>query len=51
MEYIKEAVDTVAVLCIKRGYDYKDDVPAYLKASLNQTTKIEPTNKAPAQLV
>ena len=35
MEYIKEAVDTVAILRIKRGCNYKGDVPAYLKTSLN----------------
>jgi hypothetical protein len=35
MEYIKEAVDTIAVLRAKQGYDYKDNMPAYLKASLN----------------
>jgi hypothetical protein len=34
-EYIKEAIDTVAILRVKRGCNYKDDVPAYLKASLN----------------
>jgi hypothetical protein len=34
-EYIKEAVDTIAILYIKRGYNYKDNIPAYLKASLN----------------
>ena len=34
-EYIKEAVDAIAMLCVKRGCDYKDDVLAYLKASLN----------------
>ena len=34
-EYIKEAVDTIVILYIKRGYNYKDDVLAYLKASLN----------------
>ena len=34
-EYIKEAVDTIVMLCVKRGYNYKDDVLAYLKASLN----------------
>ena len=34
-EYIKEAADTIAMLRVKRGYNYKDDVPAYLKASLN----------------
>jgi hypothetical protein len=43
VEYIKEAVDTIAVLYIKQGYNYKDNVPAYLKASLNQTTKIKLT--------
>jgi hypothetical protein len=34
-EYIKEAVDTIVILRIKRGYNYKDNVLAYLKASLN----------------
>jgi len=34
-EYIKEAVDTIAILHVKRGYNYKDNVLAYLKASLN----------------
>ena len=34
-EYIKEAVDTIAILYIKRGYNYKDNILAYLKASLN----------------
>ena len=34
-EYIKEAVDTIAILRVKRGYNYKDNVLAYLKASLN----------------
>ena len=42
-EYIKEAVDTIAILYIKRGYNYKDNILAYLKASLNQTTKIKQT--------
>ena len=42
-EYIKEAVDTIAILRIKRGYDCKDNIPAYFKVSLNQTTKIKPT--------
>ena len=35
MEYIKEAVDVIAVLCAKRGCDCKNDVLAYLKVSLN----------------
>ena len=34
-EYIKEAANTIAILHIKRGYNYKDNVLAYLKASLN----------------
>ena len=34
-EYIKEAVDAVAILRVKRGCNYKDNVLAYLKASLN----------------
>ena len=39
-EYIKEAVDAIAILRIKRGCNYKDNVLAYFKASLNQITKI-----------
>ena len=35
IEYIKEAVDTIAMLRIKRGCNYKGNVPAYLKTSLN----------------
>ena len=35
VEYIKEAVDTIAMLYIKRGYNYKGNIPAYLKMSLN----------------
>ena len=42
-EYIKEAAGTIVILRAKRGYNYKDNVPVYLKASLNQTTKIKPT--------
>ena len=34
-EYIKEAVDTIVVLCVKQGCNYKNNVPIYLKASLN----------------
>jgi hypothetical protein len=34
-EYIKEAADAVAILYAKRGYNYKDNMLAYLKASLN----------------
>jgi len=33
-EYIK-TTDTMAILRLKRGYNYKDNIPAYLKASLN----------------
>jgi len=40
-EYIKEAVDTIVILYAKWGYSCKDNVLAYLKASLNQTTKIK----------
>jgi hypothetical protein len=35
VEYIKEAIDTVAILRVKRGCNYKDNIPAYFKASLN----------------
>ena len=35
IEYIKEAVDTIAMLYIKQGYNYKGNVLAYLKLSLN----------------
>jgi len=42
-EYIKEAADAMAILCVKRGCNCKDDVLAYFKASLNQTTKIKLT--------
>ena len=43
VEYIKEATDAVAVLRIKQGCNCKNNMPAYLKASLNQTTKIKLT--------
>ena len=42
-EYIKEAVDAIVMLRIKRGCNYKDNILAYLKASLNRTTKINQT--------
>ena len=42
-EYIKEAVDIIVILCVKQGCNCKDNVLIYLKASLNRTTKIEPT--------
>jgi hypothetical protein len=35
VEYIKEAADTIAMLRAKRGYNYKDNMLAYLKTSLN----------------
>ena len=34
-EYIKEAANTIAILRAKRGYNCKDNILAYLKASLN----------------
>ena len=34
-EYIKEAADTIVILRVKRGYNCKDNIPAYLKVSLN----------------
>jgi hypothetical protein len=34
-KYIKEAVDTIAILHVKQGCDCKDNMLAYLKASLN----------------
>jgi len=34
-EYIKETVDTMAILYLKQGYNCKDNILAYLKASLN----------------
>ena len=43
MKYIKKAVNTITILYIKQRCDCKDDVPAHLKASLNQTTKIKST--------
>ena len=35
VEYIKEAADTIVILRIKRGYNCKNNVLAYLKTSLN----------------
>ena len=43
VKYIKEAADAVAIFCAKWGYNCKDDMPAYFKASLNWTTKIKLT--------
>jgi hypothetical protein len=34
-EYIKKAVDAMAILHAKQGYNYKDNILTYLKASLN----------------
>ena len=34
-EYIKEAANAIVILRAKQGYNYKDNVLAYLKASLN----------------
>ena len=35
VEYIKEAADTIAMLYIKQRCNYKGDMLAYLKMSLN----------------
>jgi len=35
VEYIKEAVDAIAVLYTKQGCDCKDNIPVHLKVSLN----------------
>ena len=35
VEYIKEAVNTIVILCVKQGYNCKDNMLVYLKASLN----------------
>ena len=35
IEYIKETIDTIAMLYIKREYNYKGNILAYLKTSLN----------------
>ena len=35
IEYIKETANIIAILRVKRGYNYKDNILAYLKASLN----------------
>ena len=34
-EYIKETIGAIAILYLKRGCDCKDNMLAYLKASLN----------------
>ena len=34
-EYIKEAIDAMVILHAKQGYNYKDNILAYLKVSLN----------------
>ena len=35
MEYIKETVNAVIILYIKQGHNCKDNIPTYLKVSLN----------------
>ena len=35
IEYIKKATNTVIILYTKQGYNYKNNIPIYLKASLN----------------
>ena len=42
-EYIKEAINTIVILYIKRGCNYKNNILVYFKASLNQITKIKLT--------
>jgi len=42
-EYIKEAVDIIVILYVKREYNCKNNVLVYFKASLNWTTKIKLT--------
>jgi len=34
-EYIKEAINIIVTLHIKKGYNYKNNIPAYFKVSLN----------------
>ena len=34
-EYIKEATNTIVILRVKRGYNCKDNILAYLKVALN----------------
>jgi len=34
-EYIKEVIDIIVILCAKRGDNYKNNMLAYLKMSLN----------------
>ena len=34
-EYIEEATDAMVILRVKQGCDYKGDIPAHLKISLN----------------
>ena len=40
-KYIKEAVNTIAILYTKWGCNCKDNILAHLKVSLNWTTKIK----------
>ena len=35
IEFIEETANTIAIFYAKREYNCKDNVPAYLKASLN----------------
>jgi len=39
-EYIKEAVNIMAILCVKWGCNYKNNILVYFKVFLNQTAKI-----------
>ena len=42
-EYIKEAIDIIAILHTKQGCDCKDNIPVHFKVFLNRTTKIKLT--------
>ena len=35
IEYIKEAINTIAIFYTKQEYKYKNNIPTYLKTSLN----------------
>ena len=34
-KYIEKAINIMAILCAKQRYNYKNNVPAYFKISLN----------------
>ena len=35
VKYIKEAINTIAIFYTKQEYKYKNNIPTYLKTSLN----------------